>query len=81
MRVWMAVSTQACPSLVDSQPCNVDCRLTGWSAWSMCDGITGTRQRARAVVVMPQHRGKQCGVLTDYADCAHCKATPWTPYG
>ncbi len=55
----------------NTQPCPIDCVLSGWSAWSECSVICGggTRTRARTVLVPAQYGGAPCGALSETENC------------
>jgi hypothetical protein len=61
--------------------CDVDCEVTDWSAWSLCDRLRGVKQRSRKVSIMNKNGGAMCPMLSDYLDCmVHCEAGAWAPY-
>jgi hypothetical protein len=58
-----------CPSLTETRSCcvPVDCVVSAWSAWSICDGET--RTRTRTVVTPASCGGVACPVLIETESC------------
>ena len=53
-------------------PCFVDCKLSGWSAWSICD-LACQRRRQRKVIVHSTEGGRPCPAQQEQAKpCHHC---------
>lgn len=80
---------KVCPSLQESQtcnttPCNSQCVLSEWGAWSTCDADCsgGSRSRSRTVV----SPGANCGPLTDTQACntapcpVACTVSAWSAW-
>jgi len=74
----------ACPQLVETQlcgqtPCDRDCKLGGWSAWSPCDKMCGggTQHRKRDVVE-PAIGGGTCDQDAS-AEAQACNQNPCSP--
>jgi hypothetical protein len=81
-----------CPALHQStecekQGCPVDCVVSGWSDWGLCNSIAGggTRTRTRTVQVS-SYMGKACPSLVESAECntqpcaVDCKVSEWSGY-
>lgn len=73
----------ACPQLVNTTNCDVDCILTSWSELGKCGAeLFGVQKKTRKVITMQQHGGLPCGHLDDFVDCAkHCEASDWGSWG
>ena len=50
-------------------PPNVDCQVSDWSAWTVCDN-NATRTRTRTVTVQQVENGSPCPNLTETLSCA-----------
>jgi len=69
-------------------PCPVDCELGDWSGWSACSAECGggVLQRAREVIVQPEHSGEPCGEKTEAESCniqscaKECVLSDWTAW-
>ena len=66
----------ACPSLLETQPCNLqacatDCQLGPWTEWSACTKPCGggSQMRTRAVVKPSAAGGAPCGALSETREC------------
>ena len=61
--------------LSQTQSCTVtrkiDCQLSPWTAWSICNSGCGNgiQQRSRTVTVRPTPCGQQCGSLSETKQC------------
>lgn len=84
----------ACPSLVDTQPCNThqcssDCVVSTWSSYSQCseDCGGGVQHRTRTVVTEPENGGDSCPALYEERACnthaceTACQVGEWSDYG
>jgi Spondin-like TSP1 domain len=83
-----------CPSpMAESRPCNerpcpIDCKVSGWSAWSDCSKACGggTQSRSRTVEVSTEHGGADCPELTESRACntspcaVDCKVGDWSEW-
>jgi hypothetical protein len=70
----------ACPSLVDTQSCPVDCVVTPWSPWGPC--TAGTQTRTRNIVTDQMNGGLACPSLTHTQTCINdCVLSDWSPWG
>eukprot|EP01012_Entosiphon_sulcatum_P049575 TRINITY_DN6820_c0_g1_i6.p1 TRINITY_DN6820_c0_g1~~TRINITY_DN6820_c0_g1_i6.p1 ORF type:complete len:7637 (+),score=112.47 TRINITY_DN6820_c0_g1_i6:5459-28369(+) len=80
----------ACPQLIDYESCNVqlcpvDCQVSDWGPWNTCTKVcgTGTKSRARTVIVAPLYGGLGCPSLSETVDCnvlpcpIDCDVSPW----
>lgn len=47
----------------------VDCEVSAWSEWSVCDANTLTQTRNRTVVTDAENGGRTCPELTETRDC------------
>ncbi|KAL3271248.1 hypothetical protein HHI36_021740 [Cryptolaemus montrouzieri] len=49
----------------------VDCQVTGWGPWSVCDVDcgAGTMSRKRSIKVQPENGGKHCPSLEQRRGC------------
>jgi hypothetical protein len=83
-----------CGSTVDERNCNshdcpIDCVVTGWSAWSLCNAKCGSGDKARSRVVVTERQagGVICPALSqketcDSGPCAHnVKVSDWSEWG
>lgn len=69
--------------------CPIDCKLGDWSAWGECskDCGGGNQERARNVIQPPVYGGKECGGLSDNAQCntdscdQDCLLSEWSGWG
>lgn len=81
---------KACPALVqeqdcNTQPCPVDCDVSGWNAWGECTKSCGggKKTRTRSIVTNVNHGGKPCPVLSESDNCntqpcpEECEMSPW----
>jgi len=59
--------TQDC----NSHDCVQDCKVSGWSAWSVCDKRcgAGVQTRTRTITIQPGEGGKACPSLEDSQTC------------
>ncbi|EQC39825.1 hypothetical protein SDRG_03245 [Saprolegnia diclina VS20] len=63
----------ACPKDLEKfTPCNVDCVLSDWSDWSVCDLKTQQQTRTRTVLQTAYNSGAKCGPKVDYRACGSC---------
>lgn len=83
-----------CPSLTESEECNVhncewDCKVTSWSSWRPCTescGKEGTQGRSRIVTLAPSANGKPCPDLHATRSCnrfacpVDCTVGEWTEF-
>jgi len=68
-----------CPALKKDKPCNtdpcpIDCSISGWTSWSQCDekcGVNGTRDRQRSITKFPKYGGELCPLLNETLPCNH----------
>ena len=65
-----------CPVLEETQPCNtqpcpVDCVVSGWSEWSACSVACGggTRTRTRTIITPASNGGAVCPTLEETEPC------------
>merc|ERR1719197_2362597 len=81
----------ACPAVSQNQPCNsspcpVDCSLTAWSNWSVCNVQCGQGEetRSRSVAVPPANGGASCDALSESRACMQpacsCQQTQWSTW-
>lgn len=79
---------QACPHLVEVEPCNtqacpVDCKLSEFGEWDVCDTACGpgTQSRFKTVITPAAHGGKACGETVESRACkimdCQCKTSEW----
>ncbi len=85
-----------CGAQSDSKPCNTqvcdrDCQVSGWSAWSACstscdtETSIGTHSRTRVIIQEPTGAGKACPTLTETEKCGNqrcpinCVPEDWKP--
>jgi hypothetical protein len=82
-----------CPVTKEAQSCNtnqcpVNCKLTAFSKWGMCDRSCGggMRKRTRSVITKPAAGGVGCAMKDDYSPCnlqacpLDCIVTPWSTW-
>jgi hypothetical protein len=82
-----------CPPLqmqrtCNEQPCPINCEVAEWSAWSSCTARCGggVKQRARVIMVEPEHGGQPCGSTTDASSCnvqscdRDCQLAEWSDW-
>jgi hypothetical protein len=72
-----------CPKLLHTQPCSVDCAVTAWSAWGLCNSNTGLKDRGRNVTRANVNGGLPCPDLQELQECPEfnsCKTTSWSPW-
>jgi len=87
------VGGSACPALNARKPCNeekcpIDCKLNDWEGWSECTAKCGggLMERARRVMVEPEHGGEQCGETAEAESCnlqscdKNCELSDWTEW-
>ena len=55
----------------NTDPCPIDCEVSGWSNWTNCDEPCGPGKqfRSRTVITPAQHGGENCPILTEEQDC------------
>ena len=83
----------ACPILSDTQPCNsnpcsVDCKVSEWSNWSICDKPCegGKQTRNRKVIQEALYGGTNCPALTETQICnpqgcpVDCTVNDWSDW-
>ncbi len=83
----------SCPSLnreqsCNTQPCPVNCVVSGWSAWSACDKAcgTGTQRQTRTILKAAAHGGAACPVLAQTQNCntqrcpVNCVVSAWSAW-
>ena len=67
--------------------CPMDCKLSPWSQWGLCDTICGPglRNRTSRVIQLPNRQGRPCpGPTVEYDTCDYTcdsftwQATPWS---
>lgn len=59
--------------------CPVNCVLSDWSEWSVCD--EGTQTRTRTVITPASNGGTPCGPLTETRSCAvDCVVSDWSEW-
>lgn len=101
MRMRSVVTAQqgggaTCPALLEvlpcnTQPCPVDCALSGWSEWSQCSAACegGSQFRERAILVAPRGDGQSClssweARACNLHDCdvapAPCAVSAWSTW-
>jgi len=80
----------SCPSLTENKACNtnpcpVDCEVSGWGAWSSCSQPCGegSQTRSRTVTQPAQHSGSACPPLSETKECNNgecpvdCEVSGW----
>jgi hypothetical protein len=63
------IETRSC----DNGPCPLDCVVTTWSPWSLCEATCGNRAaqvRARTIHAQPSANGLACPHLEERKNCA-----------
>jgi len=91
--VQPAYGGNACPTLVNTQNCNmqscpVNCAVTSWSAWSACSKTCGSglQVSTRSVVVYAAFGGTACPSLTQSQTCntqpcaINCAVSGWSAW-
>ena len=81
---------QTCPTLTESgscntQPCPVDCQVSGWGEWTNCSTSCGggTKTRTRTITTPSANSGQACPVLTESGSCntqpcpVDCQVSGW----
>lgn len=84
----------ACPALQETQacdagPCEQDCAVGEWGAWSTCSAACGggTRTRTRAITLEQRGSGAACPALEESESCntqdcpVDCVVGEWTDWG
>lgn len=69
-------------------PCPINCRLSQWTEWTVCDAQCGggRRGRTREVEVAPAHGGKACEHTHEMINCntetcgVLCEMSEWGPW-
>ncbi|RHY19959.1 hypothetical protein DYB25_006290 [Aphanomyces astaci] len=81
-----ALKANNCP-LTDTQPCDLDCKVSEWNDNGTCDLSTGTRKLTRHVVQKAVNCGKPCNSLDHDTNLestetcpVHCQLSDWGPY-
>merc|ERR1712216_146440 len=68
--------------------CPIDCKLSGWTAFSACSKTCGggTKKRTKSVVNTALYGGAKCPNDIHYASCNHfqcpidCRVSAWTAF-
>jgi len=84
---------KACPALTasqscNSQPCPVNCQVSGWSTWSTCSAKCGggVQTATRSVATPSAHGGSACPALVQQQLCnthacpVDCKVGAWSAW-
>jgi hypothetical protein len=82
-----------CPSLTETQTCNtqncpIDCQVSDWSEWSMCNAScgNGTQIKTRTINVTNMYGGKACPSLVETQMCKikdcpiDCQVSDWSEW-
>ncbi|KDO19322.1 hypothetical protein SPRG_15524 [Saprolegnia parasitica CBS 223.65] len=86
VRLTVALRQNQCAT-VDTQACNIDCKLGEWTPSGACDAMTGTQAFKREVLQKEINCGKPCDsvahntALTKSEPCAvHCQVSAWSDW-
>jgi len=86
VKITVALRNNKCP-VVDTQPCDIDCRLGEWDRSHACDANTGTRKITRPILQPAVNCGTPCDslqkdTLTESTETCevHCKVSEWTKW-
>eukprot|EP01004_Peranema_trichophorum_P003198 NODE_21_length_5193_cov_112.595266_g17_i0.p1 GENE.NODE_21_length_5193_cov_112.595266_g17_i0~~NODE_21_length_5193_cov_112.595266_g17_i0.p1 ORF type:complete len:1676 (-),score=495.00 NODE_21_length_5193_cov_112.595266_g17_i0:119-5146(-) len=84
---------KACGLLQDvsncnTQPCPIDCVVSAWTQWSICDKTCGggIQTRTREIVTADNYGGIKCPVLSEDRNCntefcaIDCEVSEWTDW-
>jgi len=59
----------------------VDCIVSQWSTWSVCDVSSGNITRTKNIITEPRNKGLSCPILIDTSTCiVDCKVSDWEPW-
>lgn len=75
----------ACPPLMEERPApKVDCVVSDWSDWGVCDPVLFVRVHNRSVISEAKNGGKCCPALQGSQPCCpkrvDCKVGEWSDY-
>ncbi|OQR82452.1 thrombospondin-like protein [Achlya hypogyna] len=86
VRVTLSLRNNQCAT-VDTQPCNIDCKLGDWEEFGACDATTGYRTATRPILQEAVNCGQPCnsidvGTITTKSEpCAvDCVLSDWSDW-
>ncbi|CAK5220737.1 unnamed protein product [Aphanomyces euteiches] len=86
IQIKSALKANSCP-VIDTQPCDIDCKVGPWTSSPTCDAATGTRVITRSVTQPAVNCGKPCDsidadtLLQSTVTCpVHCVMSDWSSW-
>ncbi|CAD7937054.1 unnamed protein product [Amoebophrya sp. A25] len=90
-RTIVGTTQDGCPALTETAVCDlalcvVNCKVTPWGPWSLCDSEC-EKERKRTIEVTPGPGGSQCPELSEKEKCeqkdctSNCQVSHWSSWG